>query len=155
MCTDEVDAKCFQCMTTAMKINLGLKHSLLSQVSNSICLHSTRIYAPFQPDKNLILGNKALQIEFKGEKKKAAFPNYFQSPTTRGFNSGNTESCHHKSRADIRPLNTVALADSYTKINTNSARFCYENKAMKFPHAHLPKGRNSDQLCWRGFLKSF
>lgn len=68
-----------------MKINAGLKYSLLSQVSNAICLHSTRIYAPFQPDKNLILSNKALQIEFKGGKKTPAFPNYFQSPTTRGF----------------------------------------------------------------------
>lgn len=71
-----------------MKINLGLKYSLLSQVSNAICLHSTRIYAPFQPDKNLILSNKALQIEFKGgekKKKPPAFPNYFQSPTTPGF----------------------------------------------------------------------
>lgn len=67
-------------MTTAMKINLGLKHSLLSQVSNSICLHSTRIYAPFQPDKNLILGNKALQIEFKGEKKKSSISQLFPEP---------------------------------------------------------------------------
>lgn len=80
MCTDEVDAKCSQNMTMAMKINLGLKHSLLSQVSNSICLHSTRIYAPFQPDKNLILGNKALQIEFKGEKKKQHFPIISRAP---------------------------------------------------------------------------
>lgn len=67
---DKADAKYFQCMTMEMNINLGLKYSLVSLISNSICLHSTRIYAPFQPDKNLILGNKALQIEFKGEKKK-------------------------------------------------------------------------------------
>lgn len=59
---DKVDAKCFQHMTMETKINLGLKYSLVSPISNSICLHSTRIYAPFQPDKNLILGNKALQI---------------------------------------------------------------------------------------------
>lgn len=65
---DKVDAKCFQCMTMEIKINLGLKYSLVSLISNSICLHSTRIYAPFQPDKNLILGNKALQIGFKGKK---------------------------------------------------------------------------------------
>lgn len=26
---------------------------------------------------------------------------------------------------------------------------------MKFPHTHLPKGHNSDQLRQRGFLKSF
>lgn len=81
---DKVDAKCFQCTTMEMKINLGLKYSLVSPISNSICLHSTRIYAPFQPDKNLILGNKALQIEFK--RKKTAFPNYFQSSTTTDFN---------------------------------------------------------------------
>lgn len=68
--TGKVDAKCFQRVTMEMKINLGLKYSLLSQVSNAICLHSTRIYAPFQPDKNLILSNKALQIEFKGGEKK-------------------------------------------------------------------------------------
>lgn len=82
---DIVDAKCFQCMTMEMKINLGLKYSLVALISNSICLHSTRIYAPFQPDKNLILGNKALQIEFKG-KKPPAFPNYFQNSTTTDFN---------------------------------------------------------------------
>lgn len=81
---DKVDAKCFQCLTMEIKINLGLKYSLVSPISNSICLHSTRIYAPFQPDKNLILGNKALQIEFKGGK--GAFPNYFQSSTTTDFN---------------------------------------------------------------------
>lgn len=40
---DKVDAKCFQCMTMEMKINLGLKYSLVSLISNSICLHSTRI----------------------------------------------------------------------------------------------------------------
>lgn len=64
-----------------MKINLGLKYSLVSPISNSICLHSTRIYAPFQPDKNLILGNKALQIEFKGRKKKTQhFPIISRAP---------------------------------------------------------------------------
>lgn len=79
---DKVDEKHFQHTTMDMKINLGLKYSLVSLISNSICLHSTRIYAPFQPDKNLILGNKPLQIEFKGGGKKTAFPNYFQSSTT-------------------------------------------------------------------------
>lgn len=83
---DKVDAKYFQCMTMEMKINLGLKYSLASLISNSICLHSTRIYAPFQPDKNLIFSNKALQIEFKGEKKNPAFPHYFQSSTIADFN---------------------------------------------------------------------
>jgi len=110
---DKVDAKCLQCTTMETKINLGLKYSLVSLVSNSICLHSTRIYAPFQPDKNLILGNKALQIEFKG--KNPAFPNYFQSSTTTVLTQRNRESCHYRSRADIRPLDTVALADSYNK----------------------------------------
>lgn len=76
--------QCFQCTTMEMKINLGLKYSLVSPISDSICLHSTRIYAPFQPDKNLILVNKASQIEFKG--KSQHFPNYFQSSTTTDFN---------------------------------------------------------------------
>lgn len=81
---DKVDVKCFQCTTMEMKRNLGLKYSLASLISNSICLHSTRIFALFQPEENLILGNKALQTEFKG--KKTAFPNYFQNSTTTDFN---------------------------------------------------------------------
>lgn len=80
---DKVDVKCFQCTTMEMKRNPGLKYSLVSLISNSICLHSTRIYVLFQPE-NLILGDKALQTEFKG--KKTAFPNYFQSSTTTDFN---------------------------------------------------------------------
>lgn len=156
--TGKVDAKCFQRVTMEMKINLGLKYSLLSQVSNAICLHSTRIYAPFQPDKNLILSNKALQIEFKGgekKKKTTSISQLFPEPHNSRLQLREQGKLPPQSGADIRPLDTAALAGSYAKINTNSARFCYENKAMKFPRAHLPKGQNSAQLCQRGFLKPF
>lgn len=85
---DEEDAKYFQCMTMEIKINLGLKYSLVSLISNSICLHSTRIYTPFQPDKNLILGNKALQIEFKGGKKPQHFPIISRAPQLQTSTKG-------------------------------------------------------------------
>lgn len=112
---DKVDAKCFQHTTIEMKINLGLKYSLVSPISNSICLHSTRIYAPFQPDKNLILGNKALQIEFKGRKKNHSIFQLFPELHNYRLQLKNRESCHYRSRADTQPLDTVAVADIHNK----------------------------------------
>lgn len=129
---DKVDAKCFQSMTMEMKINLGLKYSLVSLISNSICLHSTRIYAPFQPDKNLILGNKALQIEFKG-KKTQHFPIISRVPQLQTSTKG-TVKVVTKSRANVWPLDTVALASTYNK------------NQYSFPHASVLKIKQWNSL---------
>lgn len=151
---DKVNAKCFQSMTMEMKINLGLKYSLVSLISNSICLHSTRIYVPFQTDKNLILCYKALQIKFQGKKPQ-------HSPVISGAPQLQTSTKRTGKPVTIKAELTCDLwiewhqQAAIIKININSTHFCFENKAMKFPHTHLPKGHNSDQLCQRRFLKSF